>query len=342
MAVWVALLALAIPTVALVTQRLLVPRDVPARQRVAHTAVTALAIPAAWGATLMLSEALLGRAGPVGLTGYAVAMLAPPLLLGTLVALARRVPWTSAWPLALSALVVSAALLIGVRSPERTFVALVALAGAAAVASPAVAGALARITVPRVAFAVATGLLLLLPAVYGATTAVVSLTEGTLASEATQAWSVSFEPDAAGAYVLIVPFFEVDEHRAPEPHARVTLDTLRDSIRLAAGQAAVAFVDDGRAIEVRGEGPIRIEARIAFYGPGNEGFLRYRLPDTPVSLDAQAPPGQFVVEVDFSGGTGHTCWATGSTSLMLAPGESAMLPGRDPFREDGRVAAACA
>lgn len=350
MAVWLAVLAYALPPVILVLQRLRAPRDLASRQRVAQTVLTFLAVPVSWAGVSFLSNALLTRAGPTGVGGLALALLAPALLLLLVVLTTQRVPWARLWPLGL----VPILLLFGVArlggshvvepGSIRTLLAAATLLVAAAVAGPAAAGALARSTAPRVGFAVVTGALLLVPASYGILMPLIGFTEGGLGSPATQSWTVDFQPESDEPYVLTVPFFVVENTSRSPGSAESVLARLRDDLHVASGDAAFALVDGGRAIEVRGQGPVRLEARLSFHGPGSESFLRYRVPEgAAFALAEGSPPGRVAVAMDFSGGTGHTCWARAGFEAALAPGAPVEpRAASDRISDDGRIAALCA
>lgn len=161
---------------------------------------------------------------------------------------------------------------------------------------------------------------------------------------AEHAWAATVRAPDGADYVVRVPFVlpggERDEVRR----------RLAEEVRVVEGDARIDVDAAGGWITVHGTGDARVVARVLFFGTTADREAFHRFPSNRTTLE-RAPDATVVVEwtADFSGGSGHTCWAHARLrSVHDGVGEAALEPvgpyGDPLVPEDGafRVAAICA
>ena len=116
---------------------------------------------------------------------------------------------------------------------------------------------------------------------------------------------------------------------AEEGEGAEALETMLAHLRVTRGEATLER--DGTTLRIAGKAEVIVEAKRTFWrGAGvatREAFLRWDLADTTARrLDGTGPERVgVVIELDHSGGAGHTCWASATYSVGLARGASGEL-----------------
>lgn len=180
--------------------------------------------------------------------------------------------------------------------------------------------------------AVAAGAGLGLGLVGGALFLLIEVGDGTAGGPAVHRWTLTVEPDGEGAWNLQAPYFVTEDALDSTLRGPMT-----DTLAIREGEATFEL-DDRGVVTLHGRGRVVLEARHAFYGEGREAFHAWRVTDAPFLLQGVAA-ASVEWEADFSGGTGHTCWARDAFTVPLEEGVPVDAP---TGREDRRVQAACA
>lgn len=129
---------------------------------------------------------------------------------------------------------------------------------------------------------------------------------------ARQAWSAHVFVEGDVPFVVRVPFLvaappppgigDVDEAPAADSPA---LERIRRSLRVEGGRGVAALVEEGRAVEIHGTGPVRVRAETVTWGGGAGRLGFFTLGDFEVRLAASGPSSVAVlVEVATDDGAG--------------------------------------
>lgn len=143
---------------------------------------------------------------------------------------------------------------------------------------------------------------------------------------AEQEWRLSIAPNGTDPYRLRVPFFE-----AGDPDAAVLRGGLGEHLLVERGDVAFSFEQNGTWLVLEGRGQAALSSRYAYYGSIGlrEAFHDLRFPSRSVVLEPRDSSVTVTLTLDFSGGTGHTCWLSNVLAATVPPGASSRLTSRD-------------
>lgn len=150
-------------------------------------------------------------------------------------------------------------------------------------------------------------------------------TGGALTSLGHHTWRATLGAPGEDAWDVELPLLHATE---PGPRADA-LDELHERLKVTRGEAHLER--NGSRLRVTGAGEVTIEATRAFWGGRStelrEAFVRWTYVDRQVQrFDADAPDlVSITVELDMSGGEGHTCRMRGLDGARLHPGEAGEL-----------------
>jgi hypothetical protein len=129
--------------------------------------------------------------------------------------------------------------------------------------------------------------------------------------------------DGPGDWSLTVPALV-----ARDPATEGPLLRLLQSLRVTRGSAGFAL--NGTVLQLEGRENATFEASVA--GGPREAFGGWGAPEPDLARrDATGPPTSVTWAVDFSGGTGHTCWARETWTVNVAANETRPLVGDAPI-----------
>lgn len=147
------------------------------------------------------------------------------------------------------------------------------------------------------------------------------------------AWSARVVPSGGDTVEVRVPFLAVTtEAPVPvDPAAAPMLDLLRDRIAVTDGDAASKLQEEGRAVEITGNGPVTVRADLTtFWGSrGSEAFLDWTIPTRNVT-NLGGDNATVTWRLSASGGL---CGISGEARAEVPADESAPLASTDPDEE---------
>lgn len=302
--------------------------------RAAFVAAVVLATPVAAHGTTQASERLLAGLAASSDAALFAAHVAIALVLGGLVWMAHSLPWRRAsWLLPL----VPVALLVGATAGEgvgieagdaRWWALTVGLLLLAALAPPALAQATQRPAWPTLAAVTPPGFALLALGLLSLVTVPMLLLGDGAPQRAEHSWRATLEPSGDEPYVVHVPFVSPTTE-----NGEWLAERLREALRVESGEATFRLSDDGASLLVEGRGDVTLAGVVSYYGDvgRREAFNGLALVEPNVTLLAGGPASMDVAwSVDFSGGTGHTCWARETLRAAVRSGESVSI-----LRPDG-------
>lgn len=134
-------------------------------------------------------------------------------------------------------------------------------------------------------------------------------------------WRIVVEPQGEGTWALFAPRIMGGDEDAAR-----ALDAMLSELTVTEGRAGFAL--DHMRIRIDGEGRAVLVARREFSSMDavgeREAFSRWSVPALNVT-HVEGPALDVTWSVDFSGGEGHTCWATQALRASVASGESRSL-----------------
>lgn len=157
-----------------------------------------------------------------------------------------------------------------------------------------------------------------------------------------QEWIVGVDYTGDDGYVLMVPFFKVNETRYSLPSDRGMLERFRGSLHILEGDAELDWSAVGNMI-VKARDDARAGGGLVFYGPGSlqASVIHYDLTEVNVSLVAHTG-SRAEITVDYWLHSGQGCTiGRGVLTASVGGGETAPLVGRGLVPGEKRLNARC-